>query len=129
MAGMCVYWSGAGESGKSTIVKQMKILHVDGFDSELVFTSLTRSITVTVRSSLLGYHQLLLNNFIHLNPIDDKTAYIRNYRPTVVLLNTKMKENAHQYQDIRPQDQDQETIIQSHYLHHWEIGMKSGLPV
>ena len=32
---------GAGESGKSTIVKQMKILHVDGFDSEFVFTVLS----------------------------------------------------------------------------------------
>ena len=32
--------SGAGESGKSTIVKQMKILHVDGFDSEFVLTRL-----------------------------------------------------------------------------------------
>jgi len=34
--------SGAGESGKSTIVKQMKILHVDGFDSEFVFTEFTQ---------------------------------------------------------------------------------------
>jgi guanine nucleotide-binding protein G(s) subunit alpha len=25
---------GAGESGKSTIVKQMKLLHVDGFSEE-----------------------------------------------------------------------------------------------
>jgi len=32
---------GAGESGKSTIVKQMKILHVDGFDSEFVFAIFT----------------------------------------------------------------------------------------
>ena len=28
--------TGAGESGKSTVVKQMKILHVNGFSNEYV---------------------------------------------------------------------------------------------
>lgn len=31
---LCVFFVGAGESGKSTIVKQMRILHVDGFGPE-----------------------------------------------------------------------------------------------
>ena len=43
---------GAGESGKSTIVKQMRILHVDGFDSELVFSS--HSSLVQIFTELLG---------------------------------------------------------------------------
>lgn len=30
----CGLMVGAGESGKSTVVKQMKILHVDGFSEE-----------------------------------------------------------------------------------------------
>jgi len=35
--------AGAGESGKSTIVKQMRILHVDGFDAEFVLDSFFHS--------------------------------------------------------------------------------------
>jgi GTPase Era involved in 16S rRNA processing len=31
-----IFFVGAGESGKSTIVKQMRILHVNGFSEEYV---------------------------------------------------------------------------------------------
>ena len=38
---VCVYYivlsTGAGESGKTTVVKQMKILHKDGFSNEWVY--------------------------------------------------------------------------------------------
>lgn len=32
-----IIFVGAGESGKSTIVKQMRILHVNGFSEEYVW--------------------------------------------------------------------------------------------
>ena len=31
---LSIIFTGAGESGKSTVVKQMKILHKDGFSKE-----------------------------------------------------------------------------------------------
>ena len=33
----CIVSIGAGESGKTTVVKQMKILHKDGFSNEWVY--------------------------------------------------------------------------------------------
>ena len=33
-SGSDVLWAGSGESGKSTIVKQMKIIHQNGYTSE-----------------------------------------------------------------------------------------------
>lgn len=36
MCQMFFIFVGAGESGKSTIVKQMRILHVNGFSEEYV---------------------------------------------------------------------------------------------
>lgn len=35
---MCIAWAGAGESGKSMIVKHMKIIHQDGFSPDELMT-------------------------------------------------------------------------------------------
>lgn len=66
--------AGAGESGKSTIVKQMRILHVDGFNAEWV--------TVTWSAFVLKSHQYFLFCIScvpvqWLHPSEDASAVVK----------------------------------------------------
>lgn len=62
---------GAGECGKSTILKQMKILHADGFSEE------EKNETIPIiRKNILDIMKSLVNACIKLNiPYDNKSSY------------------------------------------------------
>jgi hypothetical protein len=83
---------GAGESGKSTIFKQMKILHLNGFDQEeklkyksLVYSNTIESLNVILKAMhslqipfALSHTKLELEKFLSINftNIDEQVAEI-----------------------------------------------------
>ena len=83
---------GAGESGKSTIFKQMKILHLNGFDQEeklkyksLVYSNTIESLNVILKAMhslqipfALSQTKLELEKFLSINftNIDNQVAEI-----------------------------------------------------
>lgn len=72
----CSIFAGAGESGKSTIVKQMRILHVNGFSEEYVLI-LIYCIRHT-RVEFLSYRLKILD-FAVCKQTEKKSFYIPIY--------------------------------------------------
>lgn len=72
---------GAGECGKSTIVKQMKIIHQQGFDQweqewyrRLIMTNVTNGLTAILKQMevMFKYEHLnvvpIAHNYLNMNP-------------------------------------------------------------
>jgi hypothetical protein len=70
--------SGAGESGKTTIIKQMKILHVKGFNTserQEKALEIRRNLLEAIKARTEGFKE----NFLLQNKIDFKTGVDRKY--------------------------------------------------
>jgi hypothetical protein len=71
--------SGAGESGKTTIIKQMKILHVEGFttiERQEKALEIRRNLLEAIKARTLGFKE---NSFSYQKKIDLKTGVDRKY--------------------------------------------------